>query len=63
MVFPRPSEALADSPGRYGISYAQLRRANPWLRDTKLTPGRGKTYEIAIPDIEAERNYYLSLSE
>lgn len=63
VVVSSPIEDLAEFAGRYGISYAQLRRANPWLRDTKLTPGRGKTYEIAIPDIEAERNYYLSLSE
>ena len=47
--------------GRYGISYAQLRRANPWLRDTKLTAAKGKTYEIAIPDIAAERDYFLHL--
>ena len=54
---------LAEFAGRYGVSYAQLRRLNPWLRDTKLVAGRGKTYEIAIPDLEAERNYYLHLSE
>ena len=54
---------LAEFAQRYGVSYAQLRRANPWLRDTKLVPGRGHSYEIAIPDIEAERNYFLSLSE
>ena len=54
---------LAEFAGRYGVSYAQLRRANPWLRDTKLTVGRGKTYEIAIPDLAAERDYYVHLSE
>lgn len=63
VVVSSPINDLAEFAGRYGLSYAQLRRANPWLRDTKLTPGRGKTYEIAIPDLEAERNYYLSLSE
>ena len=52
---------LAEFAGRYGVSYAQLRRANPWLRDTKLTAAKGKTYQIAIPDIEAERNYFLNL--
>ena len=52
---------LAAFAERYGVTYAQLRRANPWLRDTKLVPARGKTYEIAIPDLEAERNYFLSL--
>ena len=63
VVVSSPIEDLAEFAGRYGLSYAQLRRANPWLRDTKLTPGRGKTYEIAIPDLEAEHNYFLSLSE
>ena len=52
-------EDLAEFAERYGISYAQLRRANPWLRDTKLTAAKGKTYEIAIPDIVAEREYFL----
>ena len=54
-------EDLAAFAGRYGISYAQLRRANPWLRDTKLVAAKGKTYEILIPDIEAERQYLLHL--
>ena len=54
---------LAEFAGRYGISYAQLRRANPWLRDTKLSVGRGKSYEIAIPDLNNERNYYINLPE
>lgn len=51
-------EDLVAFAGRYGVSYAQLRRANPWLRDTKLTAAKGKTYRIAIPDIEAEKQYY-----
>ena len=55
-------ENLADFAAGYGVSYAQLRRANPWLRDSRLTVARGKTYVIDIPDLEAERNYYLSLS-
>lgn len=50
---------LAEFAERQGISYAQLRRANPWLRDMKLEPARGKTYEIVIPDLEAERNWLL----
>ena len=52
---------LAEFAGRYGLSYAQLRRANPWLRDMKLAAKTGKTYEILIPDLEAERNYFLHL--
>jgi hypothetical protein len=54
-------EDLADFAARYGLSYAQLRRANPWLRDLKLAAKTGKTYEIIIPDLEAERNYFLHL--
>ena len=52
---------LAEFAGRYGLSYAQLRRANPWLRDMKLAAKTGKTYEILIPDLEAEKNYFLHL--
>ena len=52
---------LAEFAGRYGLTYAQLRRANPWLRDMKLSAKTGKTYEILIPDLEAERNYFLHL--
>lgn len=55
-------EDLADFAARYGISYAQLRRANPWLRDIKLVATKGKTYLIDIPDLEAERKYYVSLA-
>lgn len=32
-----------------GVTYAQLKRANLWLRDSKLTNKEGKTYSIAIP--------------
>ncbi|MDR1645105.1 MAG: lytic transglycosylase domain-containing protein [Tannerellaceae bacterium] len=36
---------------KYNITYADLRRFNPWLRDRKLIAG-GKTYLIQIPDEE-----------
>lgn len=32
-----------------GITYAQLREANPWIRSTKLTNASGKTYQVRIP--------------
>lgn len=32
-----------------GISYAQLREANPWIRSAKLTNSSGKTYKVRIP--------------
>ena len=32
-----------------GLTYAQLREANPWIRSTKLTNSGGKTYKVRIP--------------
>ncbi len=32
-----------------GLTYAQLREANPWIRSTKLTNAQGKTYKVRIP--------------
>lgn len=32
-----------------GISYAQLREANPWIRAKKLTNKTGKTYTVKVP--------------
>jgi hypothetical protein len=32
------------------INYMQLKEHNVWLRDTKLSNTKGKTYRIAIPD-------------
>lgn len=59
-----PIDDLAEFAARYGLTYAQLRRANPWLRDTKLTPARGRVYEIEIPNVVAERAWILdTLSE
>lgn len=43
---------LAEFASRNGVSYYQLKRANPWLKDSKLTARKGKTYEIAIPDVK-----------
>lgn len=33
----------------HGITYAQLKDANPWLRDTKLENKSGRTYVLKIP--------------
>lgn len=44
-----PIENLVDFAEEYGISYATLKGANLWLRDSKLTNKAGKTYEIVIP--------------
>ena len=32
-----------------GVTYAQLREANPWIRATKLTNAGGKTYQVRVP--------------
>lgn len=33
----------------HGISYAQLREENPWIRAKKLTNKDGKTYKVRVP--------------
>lgn len=44
-----PVEDWAVWADGYGISYAQLREENPWIRAKKLTNKDGKTYEVRIP--------------
>ena len=44
-----PIESLVDFAEEHGVSYAQLKGANLWLRDSKLTNASGKTYRIVIP--------------
>lgn len=41
--------SLVDFAERYGVSYADLKRANLWLRDNKLTNKEKRTYRIIIP--------------
>lgn len=54
---------LPEFARRHGLTYAQLHRANPWLRDTRLEAGRGRTYHIDIPDIEEENKLYMHLAD
>lgn len=42
-------ESLADFAEQYGITYAELKRANLWLRDSKLVNAEQRTYKITIP--------------
>ncbi len=42
---------LAEFAKRQGITYADLKRFNPWLRDRKLNT-LGKTYKLLIPENE-----------
>lgn len=46
------SDPVADWPAwaeAHGITYAQLREANPWIRAKKLTNKQGKTYVVKVP--------------
>lgn len=45
-----------------GISYLQLKDANPWIRDKTLPNRTGKTYKVKIPK-PASRNRSTSSSE
>lgn len=47
-----PLNDLNDYARRQGITYAQLRDANPWLRETSLKNKSGKTYVLHIPTRE-----------
>lgn len=47
-----PIDNLSDYAKQQGITYAQLRDANPWLRDTSLKNRTGKTYVLHIPTQE-----------
>ena len=44
-----PVPDLVDFALRHGTTYALLKEANLWLRDSKLTNKSGKTYQIIIP--------------
>lgn len=39
---------LSDFAQKHGVTYADLRRFNPWLRDRKLHTG-GRTYKLKVP--------------
>jgi hypothetical protein len=49
---------LADFAKQNGLTYAQLKDFNSWLRSDKLTNKAGKTYSILIP--KKESLYYKS---
>lgn len=42
-------DSLSDYAQKQGITYAQLRDANPWLREPSLKNKSGKTYVLQIP--------------
>ena len=48
-----PVEDLVSFAEDHGISYADLKRANLWLRETKLNNKSHRTYYVDIPDVKA----------
>lgn len=44
-----PVEDWAVWANQYGITFAQLVEANPWIRAKKLTNAKGKEYTVKIP--------------
>ena len=49
-----PVEDLVKFAEDHKITYADLKRANLWLRDTKLNNKSHRTYYIDIPDVKAQ---------
>jgi hypothetical protein len=43
-------ESLADFARQHKCTYLQLKDFNPWLRSTKLTVAKGKSYTLLLPD-------------
>ncbi|MBQ7877907.1 MAG: lytic transglycosylase domain-containing protein [Bacteroidaceae bacterium] len=43
----------ADIAKKHGLTYLQLREANPWIRSTKMPNKTGKSYTVLIPDAKA----------
>ena len=46
-----PVESLVEFAKQYGITYAQLKAANLWLREDKLNNTTHKEYQIVIPQV------------
>lgn len=45
-------DSWADIAKKHGLTFVQLREANPWIRSSKMPNTAGKTYKLAIPDVE-----------
>ncbi len=50
-----PISSWPEIAKKHGLSYIQLREANPWIRSTKLTNPKNKSYKLLIPDAKALR--------
>lgn len=45
-----PVECWADIAKKYGLTFLQLREANPWMRSSKMPNTSHKSYSVKIPD-------------
>ncbi len=48
-----PVEDWATWAQQQGISYAQLKEENPWIRSRSLTNKAGKTYQVKVPKADS----------
>lgn len=48
-----PIEDLAVFAKQHGVTFAQLKNENPWLRESTLNNKSGRTYLVKIPDEKA----------
>ena len=49
-----PVDDLVEFAEKNGVTYADLKRANLWLRESKLNNKSHRTYYVDIPDVKAE---------
>lgn len=50
-----PVANWADWAQEHGITYSQLRDANPWIRARKLTNSTGRSYTVLVPKKDSTR--------
>lgn len=50
-----PVASWADWAQEHGITYSQLRDANPWIRARKLTNSAGRSYTVLVPKKDSTR--------
>ena len=53
VVTTKQIDDLAVFARKYGVTVAQLKEENPWLREYTMNNQSGRTYRIRIPDAEA----------
>ncbi len=44
-------DSWADIAKKHGLTFIQLREANPWIRSSKMPNTAGKSYKVKIPDV------------